>query len=154
MEALSLPVEQLKLIHAEVDRQRAVMSQRRSNMFTRATILVAASGVLTSVLALNWASPWQFISAAISIMAAGFGVWAMWPRTVIDSDATLNFKARLEADPYSTEYSIVSDNMDALASNMASIEKLGQVVSRGYAVLVLSWLVTLLVAVFAFAKII
>jgi hypothetical protein len=43
------PIEQLKLVHAEVVRQRATVLQRTNNMYTRAAILVTASGVFSTV---------------------------------------------------------------------------------------------------------
>ncbi|MEV8132890.1 hypothetical protein AB0O54_17300 [Pseudarthrobacter oxydans] len=135
-----LPIEQLKLVHAEVDRQRTAINQRMGNMHTRAAILVTASGVYSTVQANNWVSGWQFISISLSIVAAVIGLWSMRPSPGTDANATLSFKERLIADPYSTEYSIVEDSMDGLVDDLDRIEKAARLIVWGYGILVLAWL--------------
>lgn len=135
-----LPVEQLKLVHAEVDRQRAAINQRMGNMHTRAAILVTASGVYGTVQANNWVSGWQFVGIILSIVAACIGLWSMRPSPGIDANATLAFKERLMAEPYSTEYSIVIDSMEGLTDDLDRIEKAAKLIVVGYGILVLAWL--------------
>jgi len=135
-----LPVEQLKLVHGEVDRQRVAINQRMGNMHTRAAILVTASGVYSTVQASDWASGWQFIGISLSIVAACIGLWSMRPSSGIDANATLAFRERLMAEPYSTEYSIVIDSMDGLKDDLDRIEKSAKLIVAGYGILVLAWL--------------
>lgn len=132
--------EQLKLVHAEVDRQRAAVLQRTGNMHTRAAILVTASGVFSVVQANNWVSIWQFISITLSVAAAVTGLWAMRPSPGVDANAALSFRERLEADPWSTEYSIVTDSMEGLADDLERIERTAKTTVAGYAILVLAWI--------------
>jgi hypothetical protein len=135
-----LPIDQLKLVHAEVDRQRTAINQRMGNMHTRAAILVTASGVYSTVQANNWVSGWQLIGISLSIVAAVIGLWSMRPSPGTDANATLSFRERLIADPYSTEYSIVEDSMDGLVDDLDRIEKAARLIVWGYGILVLAWL--------------
>ncbi|MFF2316971.1 hypothetical protein ACFVTE_11940 [Arthrobacter sp. NPDC058097] len=131
--------EQLKLVHAEVDRQRATVLQRTSNMHTRAAILVTASGVFSTVQANNWVTGWQCVSITLSVVAAVIGLWAMRPSPGIDANATLAFQERLEADPWSTEYSIVRDSMEGLSDDLGRIERAAKLIVAGYGILALAW---------------
>lgn len=133
-------MDQLKLIHAEVDRQRSSVLQRFTSMQTRAAILVTASGVFSTVQASNWVTGWQAISIALSVAAAVIGLWSMRPSTGVDANATLFFQERLDADPYSTEYSIVRDSMEGLSDDLERIERSANWIVMGYAILALAWL--------------
>jgi hypothetical protein len=135
-----VPVDQLKLVHAEVDRQRTAINARLGNMHTRAAILVTASGVYSTVQANNWTTGWQFIGIVLSIAAAVIGLLSMRPSKGTDANATLSFRERLMADSYSTEYSIVEDSMDGLRDDLARIEKAAKLIVWGYGILVLAWL--------------
>ncbi|MET4003870.1 membrane protein implicated in regulation of membrane protease activity [Arthrobacter sp. UYCu511] len=143
---LPYPVEQLKLLHTEIDRQRSMLAQRLANLHTRAAILVTASGILSTLIIANWASYWQFIGVVIGAIAAVIGLWAMKPRRGPEARATQRFIERLGADPFSTEYSIVDDNRVALEDDYDRVESTGSLVTRGYVVLVVAWLFTLVVA--------
>lgn len=148
------PVEQLKLIGAEVTRQLAAVASKRAGLHTRAALLVAASGVLTSVQSSSWASGWQFISVALSVAAAILGLIILRPRRGDDSNATLYVNERLDADPYSTEYSIVMDNIVVLKGGRKRIEDMAKKLMAGYIVLVAAWASTLMVAALSHAKLI
>ncbi|NUU30948.1 hypothetical protein [Arthrobacter sp. C9C5] len=133
-------MEQLRLVHAEVVRQRATVLQRTGNMHTRAAILVTASGVFSTVQANNWVTGWQFISITLSVVAAVIGLWAMRPSSGVDANATLYFQERLAADPYSTEHSIVTDSMEGLSDDLQRIERAAKLIVAGYGILALAWL--------------
>lgn len=148
------PVEQLKLLHVEIDRQRSMLAQRLANLHTRAAILVTAAGILSTLVAANWSSLWQIVSVGNGVVAAAIGLWAMKPRSGVEANATISFRDRLLADTYSTEFSIVVDNRDALDDDFKRVESTGNLVITGYVVLVFAWLSTLLIAVLSSLKII
>jgi hypothetical protein len=148
------PFDQLKLLHQEVDRELGALSQRRSGMHTRATILVAASGVLATVQTTSWDSLWQLVGVFLSLVAAGFGLLVLRPWPGVVASATLHVKERLNADPYSTEYSIVMDNILTLEDGRKRTERLALWLVQGFLVLVLAWVATLIVAVLEQMKVI
>lgn len=114
--------------------------QRTSNMYTRAAILITASGVFSTVQANNWVTGWQFISISLSVAAAVIGLLAMRPSKGVEADATLSFQERLDADPFSTEYSIVRDSMAGLTDDMKRIERAAKLILVGYGILALAWM--------------
>ncbi|WP_442542585.1 hypothetical protein ACSBOX_11580 [Arthrobacter sp. KN11-1C] len=134
------PVDQLKLVHAEVDRQRAAVTQRLASMHTRGAILVTASGVFSTVQANTWVSGWQFIGIGLSVIAAVFGLLAMRPTSGLDAFAGKSFEDRLWADTYSVEYSIVTDSITGLSNDMELVAKTANIVVIGYAILAVAWL--------------
>ena len=109
-------------------------------MHTRAAILVTASGVFSVVQTNNWVTGWQFVSIALSVAAAITGLWAMRPSFGVDANAALSFRERLEADPWSTEYSIVRDSMEGLADDLERISRTAGITVLGYGILVAAWI--------------
>lgn len=148
------PHDQLKLVHAEVTRQRTAVAQRLGSMHTRGVILVTASGLTTTVLANSWISGWQFISVLLTLAAAVLGLWVVRPLKGVDADVTLHLNERLQAEPYETEYSIVTDSIAGLKDDMGKVEGLGRQIVSGYGILVASWIVMPVMVVLVNAKII
>lgn len=144
------PHEQLKLIHAELDRQRDANDKRFSNMFLRASILIGATGVQSGIDFSKNNSHWQILSGCLYLSAAACGFWVMRP--IKGRDGVLDearIKRWLAAPPYSVEYRIVLDNSDALAGDMTRLKATAKVLRIGYALLVSSWIVFALVTHFA-----
>lgn len=148
------PLEQAKLLNAEVTRQLAAVAQKRSSMHTRAAILVAASGVLTSFRTEDWNSGWQMISVVIALAAAVLGLLVMRPRRQGEANATLAFDERLEASVYSTAHSIVRDNITELKNLRARNEEMAHFVGWGYVLLVLAWMASFIISALSHADII
>jgi tetrahydromethanopterin S-methyltransferase subunit G len=134
------PTEQLKFIHAEVDRQRAAIAARRNAMHTRAAVLVTASGILATIQATSLANGWQFISIGLALVAATVGLWTMWPASGDESDPRDLFENYLTAEPYSVENRIVEDNVRALTGEMTLLDKIGTRLGIGYCILLGMWL--------------
>lgn len=140
------PVEQLKLVGAEVNRQLDAAAAKRTGLHARAGGLVAAAGALTAVQATDWASGWQIISAVLSVVAAILGLWILRPVPLLNVDATKYVKERLAADPYRTEKSIVDDNIVVLGDLTKYLRTTAPKLRTGYYVLIAAWLATLTVS--------
>lgn len=143
-------VEQLKILHEELNRQRDTNAVRFSNMYLRASILIGATGVQSGIDFSKNRSQWQILSGIIYLLAASCGFWVMRP--VKGRDGVLNqdrIKKWLEAPPYSVEYQIVMDNSEALKEDMKRLDCAGITLRIGYALLVCSWAVFALVSHFA-----
>lgn len=151
---VNYPHEQLKLVHAEVTRQRTAVATRLGSMHTRGVILVTASGLTTTVLANSWISGWQFIGVLLTLAAAILGLWAVRPSKGIDANVTLHLNERLQAEPYETEHSIVMDSIAGLKDDMEKVELLGKQIVVGYGILVASWIAMPVMVVLVNAKII
>lgn len=134
------PVEQLKILHAEVDRQRDTNARRFANMHTRAAILIGASGVLGT---LQVGVGWKSAAVIVSLVAAGHGLWALRPTKGRDADATKNTNQFLTKEPYAAEHRIVMDNIQGLSVDMSALESVRTVVARGYIFLVSGWVLSL-----------
>lgn len=152
--AVHKPLDQAKLLSAEVERELSGVAQKRSSMHTRAAVLVAASGVLASFRTENWSSGWQMISVLISLAAAVLGLLVMRPRQQGEANATLYVTERLAAPVYSTAYSILQDNITELRNLRARNEEMALLVGWGYLLLVLAWLSSFILSALSHAKII
>ena len=108
-------------------------------MYTRAAILVAGAGVLSAVQSATFATRWQFVSVALSLAAAAFGLFTMRPIQGRDADARKNLEEMLRADPYSTEMYIYQQNRDGLSTDMGILDRYRKVVLRGYMLLTAAW---------------
>ena len=83
-------------------------------------------------------------------MAAVYGLVVLRPRKGGEANATKMVRERLEADPYSTEYSIVKDNITTLAGIRSRVEVMAGRLLMGYLLLLLAWISTVLMAWFNF----
>ena len=134
------PTEQLKFVHAEVDRQRAAIAARRNAMHTRAAVLVTAAGILATIQTTNLQSGWQFISIGLSVVVAAIGLWTMWPSSGPESNPKSLFQENLTAEPYSIEWRIVDDNITALSAEKTLLGKIANRLTIGYFILLGMWL--------------
>lgn len=142
------PREQLKLFHAELDRQRDVVARRLGNMHTRAAILIGASGVLGTLQASAKVTNWSYVSVSASLLAALLGLWAMRPTKGDDADARKNLEKSLSSHPYSVEHYIVRHSQAGLAVDMAMLDSNRRVLTVGFVVLIVSWGATFVTSVF------
>lgn len=146
LEEPAQPVEQLELLNTEVTRQLGSVAAKRTGLHTRGAILVTAGGLLASLHSTQVsASPWQYVTVGLSVAAVVLGLLVVRPRAGDDSNATLYVDERLDADAYSTEYSIVNDNIQTLRGAMARIEIMAKQLTVGYGILVLAWVSTLVI---------
>jgi hypothetical protein len=148
------PIEQLKLVHDEMNLQRTLLSQRLSNIQNRATVLITGAGILGAFTAGSWPSMWQGISVGLSVAAAIVGIAVLRPRRGIEANATLHWENRLRADPYSAEFSIFKDKIEVLEEEFDRVKNAGQIVMVGYGILVAAWAATFIIAVLTNLKII
>jgi hypothetical protein len=148
------PTEQLKLVHSEVDRQRAAIAARRTGMHTRAAVLVTAAGILASVQTTSWVSGWQIVSIGLFVAAAIFGLLAMRPMSGDESHPAALFKESLGLHPYSIEYRIVEDNVQALNGELEMIKAIALMLRIGYLILGVAWLSMVAISVLTQQKII
>lgn len=134
------PTEQLKLVHAEVDRQRTAIAARRNTMHTRAAVLVTAAGILATFQTTSLVNGWQFISIGLSVVVAAIGLWTMWPSSGPESNPKTLFQENLMVQPYSMEWRIVDDNITALDGEKKLLGKIAMRLTIGYSILLGMWL--------------
>jgi hypothetical protein len=134
------PTEQLKLVHAEVDRQRTAIAARRNALHTRAAVLVTAAGILATIQTTSLQSGWQFISIGLSVVVAAVGLWTMWPSSGPECNPKNLFHERLTAEPYRIEWRIVDDNIMALSGEQELLGKIAARLTIGYFILLGMWL--------------
>lgn len=140
------PVEQIRLLSNEVNRQLGDVRQKESALLTQSGVLVAASSVLTSVQFKDWQSYWQIFSTVLFVVAAIIGVLSIYRSRAIMADAMQFARERLEADSYSLEYSLLKSHILVLENAHHTLDRKTRLVSLGYVVLVAAWLVMLLIA--------
>lgn len=148
------PVEQLKLLGAETNRQLLVVSARRTGFNTRAAILITAAGVLTTVQTREWISGWQLVSMFLSIVAAVLGLFALRPVRSKTANVATDLKSRLVFAPYDVEYFIVESSMEELKQSKIQVQAMAETVAIGYLVLLLAWISTLAVVAIPHIKIV
>ncbi len=134
----SHPMEQLTLVQEEISRERPLLLQRIASMHTRASLLVTASGVFSVVQARQPDSYWQYVGVALAVAAAVIALMALRPKIGEDALASKYIQERLEADVYSTQYSITMDAAQSLDNDADHLKYLGKRLSWGFALLVTS----------------
>ncbi|WP_427117265.1 hypothetical protein [Pseudarthrobacter scleromae] len=134
------PTEQLELVHKEVDRQRAAIAARRNAMHTRAAVLVTAAGILATIQTTSLQNGWQFISVALSVVAAAVGLWTMWPAGGDESDPKDLLDKYLTVEPFQVQHRIVMDGVQALSGEMTLLDKIALRLKIGYSILLGVWL--------------
>jgi hypothetical protein len=142
------PHAQLKLIHAEVDRELSDNISRQSNALTRASFLLAVSGVLTIVTSDAPATPWHYLVIASGALASAFGLKAVWLWK--SKAAVMNALRRddlLRFDEYSLEYGLVRDKLDQLAVARKDLDSKNRAVLIGFIFLIASWLASAVLGV-------
>ncbi|MCH6470691.1 hypothetical protein [Sinomonas terrae] len=138
------PEDQMKLIHDEVNRARLATVSRISGFYTRATILVSASGIYTALQATKHVDVLGIAGIALFLAAALIGISALWPRSHRpEADIAASVDALLAGPSrYRVQEAIMHANREALIDDMQLAEKIGKRVRWGYAVLVLAWAVS------------
>lgn len=133
---------QLEAVNTEILRQLTAANDRQESIRTRATILIAAAGILSTFPAQADRTIWHLSGVFLAVAAALLGLIAAWPLFRKVADADESFDARINADPYSTLFSIVSDNRIELRETFKMTENMARYLRTGYLLLVLSWLAT------------
>ena len=64
----------------EVQRRLEEQSARNDSLASRAAILVASTANAVSLLDIGVSETWVYIATAFAILAAGFGVYALFPK--------------------------------------------------------------------------
>jgi len=133
----------LRLVHDEVDKQRAALSQRIGNLQTRAAILVGGAGVgLTFLGATGTKTCWVWLAGLLSIIAAFAGVAGIvlvGQKGKEVSLPDLRNSAMVAEDLYSAEWTLVDDKIEAHTSALKAYEWRYRAVWVGFIVLALSW---------------
>ncbi len=144
------PVEQLKLIHDEIGRQRPLLLQRIGSMHTRASILVTASGIASVLQAKQPDIGWQYISVAMGLGAAVIGLFSLRPRDGTDAMASKSMEQRLEAEVFDAHKSIVDDAAASLDADKDHLNHLGKPLGWGYGLLAASLLTSIIISALHF----
>jgi hypothetical protein len=167
------PIEQLGLVHDELNRQRDATVDRHRTMYQRSSLLIGAATLVTGVQAariptalsvLLAAHPkeelWQVALAAvafalavlatvIALAAAIYGMRAIMVETggEIDIEKLAQNVLGPPADIYTAEWSLVRDKIEVHLGDMNRLEGRRKLFTRGAMFLVVSWVLT----VFQFA---
>ena len=136
------PLAQLKLVHDEVDRARAATSARIASFHTRGAVLVSASGVFTALHAANATNWVSVVGTVLFLVAAGFGLAVLAPRSGKETNPSRSIRERLSVDIYSAEYSIVMDNAEVLNADLTLAKTISRRMTIGYVLLVVAWVVS------------
>lgn len=77
---LALHGEQLAMLGAELDRQRASFNGRQAASNSRAALLIGSATIASGVQLGTGDSAWQVLAVAASLAVAALGVMSLWPR--------------------------------------------------------------------------
>ena len=133
------PVEQMKLMHEEINRARLSTGSRITSFHTRAAILVSASGIYTALRPVEEVNSLSVAGTVLFVVAAILGLAALWPKRRHEVDPGGSLDAMLVGTPFRVEEAITRSNADALKSDMKLAEELSLRVRWGYLALVLAW---------------
>jgi hypothetical protein len=132
------------LVHREVERQLGENLAVQANVITRATVLVAASGLLGASVSNEVANIWQLASIALALVAAGCGLRSLWLWKSEGAEITVLVRDRyLKASSDHVQWAIVEDLLKTLAARRADLKKKARWVSAGFLILIVSWLLSI-----------
>lgn len=138
------PLEQLALIHAECDKELSILSDRMSNLRTRAAILVTASGVVAVIKVSSGTYLWDYFGIGLAVISAVLGIIAIFPSDGKDVDPG-KIRAYLSKHPYSIELKIVDTKIDMINADIGVSNQIAVIMKIGYVLLSLSWVSTLVI---------
>lgn len=138
--------EQLVVISAELDRQLANVSSRQANAVTRASIVLAASGV-TVFVAPTLTFGWGLVPALFSLISAGLALGAirLWRSQAARLDRNL-VASWLHFTPAHLQWRVLLDKLDELAATQDDLNRKNEYFTASTHFLVASWVLSLTVA--------
>lgn len=133
------PVEQLKVIHDEINRARVAATTRIASFHTRAALLVSASGIFTALQVTKHVNCLSILGTVLFLSSAALGLSALWPKEGDEIDPAGALDHWLTETPQRAKESIVRGNAAVLTSDMKLAEKLSARLKFGYLCLIVAW---------------
>jgi hypothetical protein len=139
------PLEQLRVIHGELDKQRALQTARESALQTRLALLVGGAGLGMTLMARAPVGLLSILAGVLALTAAAVGVITMVAlKTKGDEVAPAKLRAQLHLpetpDVYSLEHRLTQDKIAAHQDDQARLRVKSHACQIGFGLLVLSWL--------------
>lgn len=141
----AVPIAQLALVAAELDREIESVATRQANAVTRASIVLAAAGVTAfSVDSSNLG--WSLVPAVLSLASAFLSLAGIryWKSSAVQLKRG-HVKAYLDASPYDAQWRLVSDKFDELDAAKVDLERKAKYLRYAVLALVLAWVSAVLV---------
>lgn len=164
------PLEQLELVHTELNRQRDATVDKHRTMYQRSSLLIGAATLVTGVQAariptaisalqvsLAGSSCWSTIHTAaalilavvatvLALVAAIHGIRAIMVERggEIDIEKLAQNVLGPPADIYTAEWSLVRDKIGVHLGDMLRLEARRKLFTRGASFLVVSWVLAIL----------
>lgn len=164
LQTAQYPREQLKIVHAEVDKQRERLRGKHDSMFSRASLVVGAGSAAIAVQGtrlpaafgvamkfsngdhFTWLGLWAWLSfvLAIGTVLAGFwsasqGVRSLSIERGSEVDVEAFRRKALGADAYSAEWALVRDKIEVHKEDYARLVKRSGLVSSALTWVVAAW---------------
>ncbi len=164
------PLQQLELVHTELNRQRDATVDKHRTMYQRSSLLIGAATLVTGVQAariptaisamralLSGTSLWEIVHTAsalslavlatvLALVAAILGIRAIMVETggEIDIEKLAQNVLGPPADIYTAEWSLVRDKIGVHLGDMRRLEGRRKLFTRGASFLVISWVIAIL----------
>ncbi len=164
------PLQQLELVHAELNRQRDSTVDKHRTMYQRSSLLIGAATLVTGVqaariptaigdfqLSLSANNGWAIVHTAsalslaalatlLALVAAIHGIRAIMVETGGEKDIEKLAQNVLgpPADMYTAEWSLVRDKIGVHLGDMDRLESRRKIFTRGALFLVVSWVLAIL----------
>lgn len=142
----ALPMEQLQILGAELNRQLSENTTHQNLLITRALVLVGAAGLSLSLWDRSDPMGWYGLAGTIAaVLAAAFGLAALWLwRSPAPVTTPSIIAQRLAADPYSVLYATVMDLSKTVMQRVGDVRRKARFVTIGFVLMVLAWIGTAL----------
>ena len=165
-------LDQLRVVHAELNRQRDATSIKHQTMYQRAGLLIGAASVVTGVqsaripgairrlvgqaqVSYEWnaeitlsvaALGLAILACAAAITAAIYGMRTLWAERGSEIDVEKFAVNALESSPdlYATEWSLLADKLGVHVEDNKRLEAKLAHFSDGAKVLVVAWIIAIL----------
>lgn len=141
MPMTQLPTEQLRIVHAELERELQENMTAQGNMMTRALVLVGAAGLSLGLW--DYSRPWNWftsVGSALAILAAIAGLLALWLwRSPAPVMTQAKVATRLAADEYSVLYWVVDDLAKTITRRVVDVRRKGRFITVGFTLMSAGW---------------
>jgi len=137
--AAPLPIAQLEMVLAEVDRELQDLAGRQASAISRASVVLAAAGV-TAFAPITADLGWALAVSFFSVVSAGFAVASIryWPSKAARL-ARHDVAAYLRADPYHVQWRLTKDKFTELYAARRDLDRKANLVEGAVVMLLLAW---------------
>ncbi|WP_182142392.1 hypothetical protein [Schaalia sp. JY-X169] len=124
--------QKLRVLLDETLRQRAMISERRSAMQSRAVVLVGSSAVIGSIQSTIALSPLVIVALILTVVAVILGVLALMPKSGPEVDVSALRNEGMKLSTVALLTVLIDQNLDSEEDEQGRLKKLAWLIKLGF----------------------